>query len=98
QETEYLTADEAAAAKAAAPPPPSSFDALKLDVRLTVPDDLVVRASDISATGSPVGLGAINVTLGGDMRATKEPGQQIALVGAINTVRGNYDFQGRRFE
>jgi translocation and assembly module TamB len=38
------------------------------------------------------------VTLGGDLRATKEAGKQIALVGAVNTVRGNYDFQGRRFE
>jgi translocation and assembly module TamB len=87
-------------AKAAAPPSssPSIFDALKMDVRLTVPDDLVVRASELRTPGSAIGLGAINVTLGGDMRATKEPGQQIALVGAVNTVRGNYDFQGRRFE
>jgi autotransporter translocation and assembly factor TamB len=98
-ETAYLTPAEVADAKAAQPPsPPSILDALRMDVRLTVPDDLVVRASELRTPGSAIGLGAINVTLGGDMRATKQPGQQIALLGAVNTVRGNYDFQGRRFE
>ena len=84
--------------EATPPPAPSIFDALAMDVRLTVPDDLVVRASELRTPGSPISLGAMNITLGGDMRATKEPRQQIALVGAVNTVRGNYDFQGRRFE
>ena len=28
----------------------------------------------------------------------KRPGGPIVLVGAVNTVRGTYDFQGRRFE
>jgi translocation and assembly module TamB len=45
-----------------------------------------------------VSLGALNVTLGGDITATKNPGEPIRLVGTVNTVRGNYDFQGRRFE
>jgi len=67
-------------------------------MHVTVPDDLVVRAADLQAPGSPVGLGAINVTLGGDLRATKEQGGQIALLGVVNTVRGFYDFQGRRFD
>jgi autotransporter translocation and assembly factor TamB len=95
EETEYL--ERAAAANAAAPAP-SIFDALKMDVRVTVPDDLVIRASELRTPGSPISLGAINITLGGDLRATKEAGRPIALLGAINTVRGNYDFQGRRFE
>jgi autotransporter translocation and assembly factor TamB len=97
REAEYLTPEETAVATAQ-PPAPSIFDALAMDVRLTVPDDLVVRASELRTPGSPISLGAINLTLGGDMRATKATGRQIALVGAINTVRGNYDFQGRRFE
>jgi len=69
-----------------------------MDVRVTVPDDLVVRAGELRTPGSPISLGGINITLGGDLRATKEQGKPIALLGAINTVRGNYDFQGRRFE
>jgi autotransporter translocation and assembly factor TamB len=95
QQTEYLTKPADAAAPPAARSP---LDALKMDVRLTVPDDLVVKASELRAPGAPIALGAINVTLGGDLRATKAPGQQIVLVGSVNTVRGTYDFQGRRFD
>ena len=95
EETEFLERDTAVNTAA---PAPSIFDALQMDVRVTVPDDLVVRASELRTPGSPISLGAINITLGGDLRATKERGQSIALLGAINTVRGNYDFQGRRFE
>jgi len=95
-QTEYVTKPEQAAATQ--PATPSPFEALKMDVHLTVPDDLVVKASSLQTPDAPIGLGAMNVTLGGDIRATKEPGSPIALIGAVNTVRGTYDFQGRRFE
>jgi autotransporter translocation and assembly factor TamB len=77
---------------------PSPFDALQMDVHLTVPNDLVIKASDLQTPGSPVGLGALNLTLGGDLWASKKQFDQIRLVGAVNTVRGTYDFQGRRFD
>ena len=67
-------------------------------MQLTVPNDLVVKASSLQAPGAPIGLGSLNVTLGGDVRATKKAGDRVRLVGTVNTVRGNYDFQGRRFE
>src|SRR6185436_12084296 len=51
-EAEYLTPEEATAAKAE-PPAPSMFDAMAMDVRLTVPDDLVVRANELRTPGSP---------------------------------------------
>ena len=95
EQTEYLSKPVDAAAPAAAPSP---LDALTADVRVTIPDDLVVKASELRAPGAPVSLGAINVTLGGDLRATKAKGQQFVLRGAVNTVRGTYDFQGRRFD
>ena len=95
KQTEYTTiADNATGQK----PVPGAFDALQLDVHLTVPNDLVVRASELRAPGSPIGLGALNVTLGGDLWATKVPWDQVRLVGVVNTVRGTYDFQGRRFD
>ncbi len=94
EQTEYLARADAAAAPAA----PSPLDALTMDVRVTVPDDLVIKASELRTPGAPVSLGAINLTLGGDLRATKAAGQQIVLVGTVNTVRGTYDFQGRRFD
>jgi autotransporter translocation and assembly factor TamB len=76
---------------------PGLMDALGMDVHLTVPNDLVVKASDLKAPGAVIGLGAMAVTLGGDVRAQKEPGKSVRLVGTVNTVRGFYDFQGRRF-
>ena len=94
EQAEYVTTPAASGT----PPVPSPIEAMTMDVRVTVPDDLVVKASELRTPGAPVSLGAINITLGGDLRATKAAGQQIALVGAVNTVRGTYDFQGRRFE
>jgi translocation and assembly module TamB len=88
----------ALAAATPAPAPSSPFDALRMNLELTVPNDLVVKASSLQTAGSPVSLGALNITLGGNITATKDPGDTIRLVGAVNTVRGNYDFQGRRFE
>jgi autotransporter translocation and assembly factor TamB len=96
RQTEYLTKPEEAVKTQ--PATPSPFDALKMDVHLTVPDDLVVKASSLQTPDAPIGLGSMNVTLGGDVRATKQPGAPIVLVGAVNTVRGTYDFQGRRFD
>jgi translocation and assembly module TamB len=68
-----------------------------MDVRLTVPNDLVVKASDLQAPGAPISLGALNVTLGGDLWANKVAYDRLRLYGTVNTVRGTYDFQGRRF-
>jgi autotransporter translocation and assembly factor TamB len=79
-------------------PPANGYEASTIDVAMNVPNDLVVKASNLQTPGSPIGLGALIVTLGGDLRATKQPGDSLRLVGAINTVRGTYDFQGRRFE
>ncbi len=76
----------------------SPFDPLQIQVHLTVPNDLVVKANDLQAPGAPIGLGAINVTLGGDLWVSKAPWDRVRLVGRITTVRGSYDFQGRRFD
>jgi translocation and assembly module TamB len=69
-----------------------------MNLHLMVPDDLVIRASSLQTPGTPISLGALNVTLGGDLTATKNPNDAVRLVGTVNTIRGNYDFQGRRFE
>jgi translocation and assembly module TamB len=94
-ETEFATkpVDASQAAPASSP-----FDALYAFVHLTVPNDLVIKANNLSAPGSPIGLGALTVTVGGDVTVHKAPWDQPRLYGDVNTVRGNYDFQGRRFE
>jgi autotransporter translocation and assembly factor TamB len=88
-----------AAPEAPAEPAGGLFQALTLDVALTVPNNLVIRGEDLNPSGaSPVGLGDVNVTVGGEIRARKTRGADLTLVGTVNTVRGTYDFQGRRFE
>ena len=75
----------------------SPFDALQMDLHVTVPDDLVVRANDLRAPGAPISLGTINITLGGDLWVGKTPWDVVRIVGPVRTIRGFYDFQGRRF-
>jgi hypothetical protein len=87
-----------ASADAQAAQSASLFGGLRMDLRFTVPNDLIVKASDVRTPNAPIGLGAINLTLGGDLRASKDAGGQVSVVGAVNTVRGFYDFQGRRFD
>ena len=85
-------------AQAAEPKNRSIFDALRMNVRITVPDDLIVNSGGIEVPGALVNLGALNVTLGGDLTAQKDPSGTVRLTGTVNTIRGTYDFQGRRFE
>jgi len=40
----------------------------------------------------------LNATLGGDFRVAKTAGKPTVLLGAVNTVRGTYAYQGRRFD
>jgi autotransporter translocation and assembly factor TamB len=81
------------------PPPASAFDPVALDIHVLVPDNLVLRGKDIRP-GGPTGtaLGNLNITVGGDMHVRKEPGGKVAPVGTVQTVRGTYEFQGRRFD
>ena len=93
QQTEYQTP-----ANASASTKPSPYEALQMDLHVTVPNDFVVKADDLKAPGAPIGLGALLITLGGDVYVSKVPYDQIRITGAVNTVRGHYDFQGRRFD
>jgi autotransporter translocation and assembly factor TamB len=90
-------------AAAAAPPanPPEKVEPmapLALNLTVHVPDNLVLRGRDIRAGNGGVALGDINLTAGGDFTVTREGTSGLILVGTISTVRGSYDFQGRRFE
>lgn len=100
----YSTAPAAAPRLPAPPSPPPAertpaggMSGPDVNVHLTVPDDLVVKSSDLRLPGSAFGFGSLNVTLGGDVRVRKPPGSAVRLVGSVRTVRGTYDFQGRRF-
>jgi len=94
---EKAARDDAAAN--AAPPSGTIADALAVDVHVTVPDNLVLRGKDLRP-GGPTGtkIGNLNITLGGDVRIRKDPGGPPTLLGVVNTVRGTYEFMGRRFD
>ncbi len=74
------------------------YDTSTIDVRLRLPDDLVLRGRDMHASFSRIGLGDMNITVGGDLQIRKAPAGQPDLVGTVSVVRGFYDFQGRRFD
>ena len=103
--TEYVTvADNHSASTPPSAPAAAGFpalsgltEALQVDVRVTVPNDLIIKADDLRPAAGVISLGALNVTLGGDLYLHQVPYDQLRLYGAVNTVRGTYTFQGRQF-
>ena len=87
-----------AAAPAALSPFKGLWDALDLDLGVGVPSSLVLKGTNFRPANAAIDVGDINVTVGGAVRARKAPGETIRLTGEVNTVRGSYAFQGRRFE
>ncbi len=77
---------------------PSLFDAATVDVRLRLPDDLVLRGRNMQTTYSRIGLGSMNIIVGGDLNIRKAPSGDPDIIGTVDVVRGYYEFQGRRFE
>jgi len=65
---------------------------------VVLPDDLVLRGRDMQASFSRIGLGDMNITVGGDLNIRKSPSAEPEIIGTVNVVRGYYDFQGRRFD
>jgi translocation and assembly module TamB len=63
-----------------------------------VPDNLILRGRDLRTNASALGLGDVNLTAGGDFTLVREGTNAPVLLGTISTVRGTYDFQGRRFQ
>jgi autotransporter translocation and assembly factor TamB len=74
------------------------FSALSLDIHVVAPDNLVLRGSDLRPGGPTAAqVGAVNATVGADLQAEKRENGPVTLRGTANTVRGFYEFQGRRF-
>jgi autotransporter translocation and assembly factor TamB len=71
---------------------------MALDLTINVPDNLVLQGDDIRTADAPVSIGDMNITVGGDIEIDKNASEPMRLSGQVNTVRGNYTFQGRRFD
>ena len=90
---------EEAAAAAERKTSTSPMENVALDVRIRIPDNLVLRGRKLRPGGpTAAAMGDLNITVGGDLTVRKEPGGVLTLVGTVNTVRGTYQFQGRQFD
>ena len=89
----------AQAEREGAPAPGGAFAPVELDVRLRIPDNLVLRGKKLRPGGpNAAAVGDINITIGGDLQIVKPADGQVLLLGSVETVRGTYAFQGRRFD
>jgi translocation and assembly module TamB len=98
-----VKAEEAGRMNATAPetPAPQSgpMAPLALNVHFVVPDNMVIRGDDIRPGGATaMQIGNVNATMGADLQIQKNPDAPITIRGTVDTVRGFYEFQGRRFE
>jgi autotransporter translocation and assembly factor TamB len=96
--TEATSLDPTVSAADAAPPAPSIFDALELNVGIAVPSNLVLQGTDMRPVNAPIDIGDMTVTVGGAVQVQKARDGRPRLTGEVNTVRGSYTFQGRRFD
>ena len=80
------------AVDAAAPTTGASYS-----VTLDLPDNIVLRGRDLRASRGSIGLGDVNVTLGGALTIAKDTAGPTTLLGRLSVVRGQYSFQGRPF-
>ena len=64
--------------------PIGAFDQVSMDVKLTIPDNLVLRGKDLRP-GGPTGaaLGDMNITVGGELDVRKNPGAPVTLIGTV---------------
>jgi len=75
------------------------WERLGLDLAVHVPNTLKLTGENVQISpGTPVGLGDINLRVGGDLSLYKEPRQPISVTGSFDTISGTYGFQGRRFD
>jgi translocation and assembly module TamB len=76
----------------------SVFQALEMDLGIVVPSNLVLRGNDLQPANVAISVGDINLTVGGSLQLQKASADAVRVLGEVNTVRGAYTFQGRRFE
>jgi len=86
---------------AATPPLPgvsAIWDNLQLRLRLHASNNLIIKGDNMRLSRESVAdIGDINAVFGGDLSIRKEVHQRVELAGALQTVRGTYAYQGRRF-
>ena len=75
------------------------WDRMGLDISLHIPRTLRLIGSDVQVSpGTPIGLGDIDLRVGGDLYLFKDPADMLYVTGSLDQISGTYVFQGRRFE
>ncbi|HUR35783.1 MAG TPA: translocation/assembly module TamB domain-containing protein [Vicinamibacterales bacterium] len=75
------------------------WERLGLNLELHVPGTLRMVGENVQvSTGTPLGLGNINLRAFGDLYLYKDPAQPMYVNGSFDSVSGTYVFQGRRFD
>ena len=82
----------------AARTPGTLWSRTDLDVRVRIPDNMLLRGQNIRTSAAAANIGNISLVVGGDFRVQKERRRPTTLVGNVTTVRGSYEFYGRRFD
>jgi autotransporter translocation and assembly factor TamB len=85
QEVPPASANADANEKKPAVEQPAIYQRLRMDVNVHVP------------RGTWINLDEGTIEIMGDLRARKDPGGEPTLVGSLQSVRGSYTFQGRKF-
>jgi len=74
------------------------WDNLALRVRVLTTNNLTLRGENMHLSRETLAsLGDISVTLGGDVSIRKLAHEPIEVSGTLQTIRGTYAYQGRRF-
>jgi len=77
----------------------STWQMLGMNLTLHVPNTLRLSGDNVQLSpGTPIGLGDINLRVGGDLYLYKDPHQPLYVTGSFDTMSGTYAFQGRRFD
>ncbi len=86
------------AARSSLPGVSSVWDNLTLRLRILTTNNLNVRGENMHLSRETLAsLGDISVQLGGDVSMRKAPHEPIQVSGTLQTIRGTYAYQGRRF-
>ena len=91
------TGEQNAAAPTTAGSESGVMGPLAMNVHFVAPDDFTVRGNDLRPGPTAAKIGNVNMTVGADLYIQKQPDAPITIRGTANTVRGFYEFQGRRF-
>ena len=76
---------------------PGPLEGGSYSITLALNDNVVLRGRDLRTGNGPIGLGAINITVGGALIIAKDIGELSTIRGRLDVVRGHYEFQSRLF-